>query len=99
MTAREEGGQHAVAEPEHAEGGFLQRVALRIAAWMERWFPDAFVFALIAVWMLPVLGVLGLRARHVIGFTFVQFLVHFPIVLVLVWLLAGTLDYEPPVIP
>lgn len=50
-------------------------------------------------WMLPVLGVLGLRARHVIGFTFVQFLVHFPIVLVLVWLLAGTLDYEPPVIP
>lgn len=50
-------------------------------------------------WMLPVLGILGLRARHVVGFTFLQFLVHLPIVLVLVWLLAGTLDYMPPVVP
>ncbi|MCM3658334.1 TIGR00366 family protein [Agromyces mediolanus] len=50
-------------------------------------------------WMLPVLGLLGLRARHVVGFTFLQFLVHLPVVLIMVWLLSGTLEYIPPVIP
>jgi len=32
-------------------------------------------------WMLPLLGVLGLRARDVVGFTFLQLLLHLPIVL------------------
>ena len=50
-------------------------------------------------WMLPVLGILGLRARDLIGFTFVQFMVNLPIVLVLVWLLGMTLTYHPPVMP
>src|SRR5690606_18657931 len=30
-------------------------------------------------WMLPLLGVLGLRARDVVGFTFLQLLVHIPL--------------------
>lgn len=50
-------------------------------------------------WMLPLLGVLGLRAREVVGFTFLQLLVHLPLVLFLLWLLAYTLEYHPPVIP
>jgi len=50
-------------------------------------------------WMLPLLGVLGLKARDIVGFTFLQLVVHVPIVLVLLWLLAGTLTYIPPVIP
>jgi short-chain fatty acids transporter len=50
-------------------------------------------------WMLPLLGVLGLKARDIVGFTFLQFLVHVPVVLFLLWLLAGTLTYMPPVIP
>ena len=50
-------------------------------------------------WMLPLLGVLGLKAREIVGFTFLQFLVHLPVVLLLVTLLAGTLTYTPPVIP
>lgn len=50
-------------------------------------------------WMLPLLGVLGLRARDVVGFTFLQLLVHLPVVLFLLWLLAYTLEYHPPVIP
>ena len=50
-------------------------------------------------WMLPLLGVLGLRARDVVGFTFLQLLVHLPVVLFLLWLLAPTLAYHPPVIP
>jgi short-chain fatty acids transporter len=50
-------------------------------------------------WMLPLLGVLGIRARDVVGFTFLQLLVHLPVVLFLLWLLARTLPYVPPVIP
>ena len=50
-------------------------------------------------WMLPLLGVLGLRARDIVGFTFLQLLVHLPVVLILLWALAYTLPYHPPVIP
>ncbi len=50
-------------------------------------------------WMLPVLGILALRARDLIGFTFIQFAVNFPIVLFLLWLFGMTLDYAPPVMP
>ena len=50
-------------------------------------------------WMLPLLGILGLRARDVIGFTIVQFVVHVPVVLLLLWLFGLTLEYEPPVMP
>jgi short-chain fatty acids transporter len=50
-------------------------------------------------WMLPLLGVLGLRARDIVGFTFLQLLVHLPVVLFMLWALAYTLPYHPPVIP
>ena len=50
-------------------------------------------------WMLPVLGILALKARDLIGFTFIQFAVNFPIVLFLLWLFGMTLDYIPPVMP
>jgi short-chain fatty acids transporter len=50
-------------------------------------------------WMLPLLGVLGIRAREVVGFTFLQLMVHLPVVLFLLWLLAKTLPYVPPMIP
>lgn len=44
-------------------------------------------------WMLPTLAVLGLRARDVMGFTFVVFLVLAPLVLVLVTVLGSTMGY------
>ena len=44
-------------------------------------------------WMLPVLGVLRLRARDIMGYTFVVFLVLTPVVLLLVTLLGATLPY------
>ena len=50
-------------------------------------------------WMLPLLGVLGLKARDIVGFTFIQLLVHIPLVLGLLWLLGATLAYVPPVVP
>jgi short-chain fatty acids transporter len=48
-------------------------------------------------WMLPMLGILGLRARDLIGFTFVQFMINLPLVLFLLWALGTTLTYHPPV--
>jgi short-chain fatty acids transporter len=50
-------------------------------------------------WMLPVLGILKLKARELIGYTFVQFIVHVPLVLFLLWILGSTLDYVAPVMP
>jgi short-chain fatty acids transporter len=50
-------------------------------------------------WMLPLLGVLGIRARDVVGFTFLQLMVHLPVVLFLLWLFAKTLPYTPPMLP
>ena len=50
-------------------------------------------------WMLPLLGILGIRARDIVGFTFLQLMVHLPVVLFLLWFLAKTLTYAAPVIP
>ncbi len=44
-------------------------------------------------WMLPILGLFGLKARDVMGYTFLVFLVLVPVVLLLVTVLAGTLHY------
>lgn len=44
-------------------------------------------------WMLPVLGLLGLRARDVMGYTLIVFLVLAPVVLALVTVLGWTLPY------
>jgi short-chain fatty acids transporter len=51
------------------------------------------------IFMLPLLGVLGIKARDVVGFTALQLVFHLPIVLFLLWALAGTLTYAPPVMP
>ncbi len=50
-------------------------------------------------WMLPLLGVIGLKARDIIGYSFVQLLVHIPLVLFLLWIFGQTLTYSPPVMP
>jgi short-chain fatty acids transporter len=50
-------------------------------------------------WMLPLLGIVGLKARDLIGFSFLQFAVHLPLVLFLLWLFGLSLTYHPPVIP
>ena len=44
-------------------------------------------------WMLPILGLFRLRAREVMGYTFVVFLVLVPVVLLLVTLFGTTLSY------
>ncbi len=48
-------------------------------------------------WMLPLLGILGLKARDLVGYCCLQLIVHVPLVLFLCWLLTYTLPYIPPV--
>jgi len=42
-------------------------------------------------WMLPLLGILGLKARDIVGYSALQFVIHVPTVLFLVWALNYTL--------
>jgi short-chain fatty acids transporter len=49
-------------------------------------------------WMLPLVGILGLKARDIIGYSMLQFVVHVPLVLFLVWILNYTLTYVPPLL-
>ncbi|MGY4472797.1 short-chain fatty acids transporter [Bradyrhizobium sp. USDA 3364] len=50
-------------------------------------------------WMLPLLGILGLKSKDLIGYTSVQFFIHFPIVMLLAAILMATFTYHPPILP
>lgn len=50
-------------------------------------------------WMLPMLGLMKLRVRSVVGFTFMYFVFLVPVMLVTFWLLGLTLSYNSPVMP
>jgi short-chain fatty acids transporter len=41
-------------------------------------------------WMLPLIGILGLKARDIVGYSMLQFIIHVPVVLLLVRLLNST---------
>lgn len=43
-------------------------------------------------WMLPLLGVLKLKARDIVGYTFTQLIFHVPLVLFLLWALAPSVQ-------
>jgi short-chain fatty acids transporter len=48
--------------------------------------------------MLPLMGILNVKARDLAGYSILQLLFHVPIVIFLCWLFAWTLQYRPPVI-
>lgn len=48
-------------------------------------------------WMLPLLGILKLKARDLVGYTVLQMFVHIPIVFFLCWLFARYMVYVPPI--
>jgi short-chain fatty acids transporter len=50
-------------------------------------------------WMLPLLGLLKVRARDLIGYGLVYFFVNSVLVLFFMWFFARTLPYVPPAIP
>ncbi len=49
--------------------------------------------------MMALIGVLGLRARDIVGYTVTQLVVHAPLVIFMLWALGETLTYKPPVVP
>jgi len=49
--------------------------------------------------MMALIGVLGLKARDIVGYTVTQLVVHAPLVIFMLWALGETLAYHPPVMP
>jgi short-chain fatty acids transporter len=49
-------------------------------------------------WMLPLLGILKMKARDLVGYGLLQLLVLAPVALFLMWFLARTFSYAPPVV-
>jgi short-chain fatty acids transporter len=47
-------------------------------------------------WMLPLLGILRLKARDIVGYGVLQLIVHVPVVFFLCWLFARYIPYIPP---
>jgi short-chain fatty acids transporter len=47
-------------------------------------------------WMLPLLGILKLKARDIVGYGVLQLTVHIPVVFFLCWLFARYIPYLPP---
>ncbi|MFZ3263365.1 MAG: TIGR00366 family protein [Terriglobales bacterium] len=47
-------------------------------------------------WMLPLLGILRLKARDIVGYGVLQLMVHVPVVFFLCWLFARYIPYLPP---
>jgi short-chain fatty acids transporter len=75
------------------EQGYMARLALVYNA------AEALPNLINPFWMLPLLGILSLKARDIVGYTFLQLLLHLPVVLFMLWLFALTLEYHPPVFP
>jgi short-chain fatty acids transporter len=50
-------------------------------------------------WMLPLIGILKVRARDLVGYGLIQLLVNSALVLFLTWFFARTLAYVPPMTP
>ncbi|MHB1404063.1 MAG: short-chain fatty acid transporter [Desulfitobacteriaceae bacterium] len=48
-------------------------------------------------WMLPLMGLMGVKARDLAGYSILQLIFHAPVVIFMLWLLANTLPYLPPV--
>ena len=48
-------------------------------------------------WMLPLLGLLGVKARDLVGYTVLQMFIHIPLVFFLCWLFAQYIPFVPPI--
>jgi short-chain fatty acids transporter len=50
-------------------------------------------------WMLPLMGILGVKARDLAGYSILQLIFLLPAMLLMCWLFARTLPYVPPMMP
>ena len=49
-------------------------------------------------WMLPLMGLIGVKARDLAGYSTLQLIFHLPVVLIMLWLLGMTMPYVAPMI-
>ena len=49
-------------------------------------------------WMLPLMGIMGVKARDLAGYSILQLVFHLPVVIFMVWILAKTIPYIPAII-
>ena len=91
------GGKWLIEAPYMLEAGKTLHVHL---GWVVQTYnaTEALANLIHPFWMLPLLGILGLKARDIIGYSALQFVIHVPIVLFLVWILSYTLKYVEPVL-
>jgi len=84
------GGKWLIEAPYMLEAGKTLHVHL---GWIVQTYnaTEALANLIHPFWMLPLLGILGLKARDIVGYSALQFVVHVPTVLFLVWLLNYTL--------
>ena len=91
------GGKWLIEAPYMLEAGKTLQVHL---GWVVQTYnaTEALANLIHPFWMLPLLGILGLKARDIVGYSALQFVIHVPIVLFLVWILNFTLQYVEPVL-
>jgi short-chain fatty acids transporter len=91
------GGKWLVEAPYLLEAARSQQVHL---GWVVQTYnaTEALANLIHPFWMLPLVGILGLKARDIVGYSMLQFVVHVPLVLFLVWALNYTLTYVPPAV-
>jgi short-chain fatty acids transporter len=84
------GGKWLIEAPYMLEAGKTLHVHL---GWVVQTYnaTEALANLVHPFWMLPLLGILGLKARDIVGYSALQFVIHVPTVLFLVWLLNYTL--------
>lgn len=91
------GGRWVVAAPAVMQAAIDLKVHL---GWAVQLFNVVSMPLLInPFFMLPLVAILGLKPRDIVGYTFLQFLWHVPVVLFLLWYFTGALPYSPPQIP
>lgn len=49
-------------------------------------------------WMLPLMGIMGVKARDLAGYSILQLVFHLPVVIFMVWILAKTIPYIPAIL-
>jgi len=84
------GGKWLIEAPYMLEAGRSLQVHL---GWVVQTYnaTEALANLIHPFWMLPLVGILGLKPRDIVGYSMLQFAAHVPLVLFLVWLLNYTL--------
>jgi short-chain fatty acids transporter len=91
------GGKWVVEAPYLLEAANQLKVNL---AWMVQVYnaAEALPNFINPFWMLPLLGLTGIRARDLAGYSILQLIYHTPVVLFMLWILGLTMPYLAPIL-